>query len=398
MLKIGGRLAVVLPMELAHARYALPVLDYVRASFGKVVFLTFRTKLFPDLNENTLLLLAEDKGASGASFFLRDLSHPGELAAMQKQERAIEVGARLVEAHPITQGQERLVEYLVPKKARELYRQLKQLPRTSRLGELADVGIGYVTGANDFFHLLAADVMQWRIPERFLRPAVRKGKALTGLRFTKEDWSRAMTNKEAGYLLRIIGESKLPDAVQRYLDHGSKHGVPHTYKCRTRSPWYSVPHVHQPDAFLSYMSGATPRLVVNDAGVVASNALHLVRVHPAVPLPPPALSVLWQTSLVKLSVEIEGHALGGGMLKLEPTEAENVLVPVPPLGQIDDSLNHLAEELDILARQGKQRILQERVDHMVLQERLGLSSADCRILQGAADTLRERRYTRSVRA
>jgi hypothetical protein len=36
----------------------------------------------------------------------------------------------------------------------------------------------------------------------------------------------------------------------------------------------------------------------------------------------------WQTPLCQLSCEIEGHPLGGGMLKLEPGEAANVCLPL----------------------------------------------------------------------
>jgi adenine-specific DNA methylase len=82
-LRPGGRLAMVVPMEIAHAAYARPVLDYLRSSFGKSTFLTFRKKLFPDLSEDTLLLLAEDKGATPTGFLWRDLSHPGVLAGLR---------------------------------------------------------------------------------------------------------------------------------------------------------------------------------------------------------------------------------------------------------------------------------------------------------------------------
>ena len=46
MLRPGGRLAMVLPMEVGHAKYARPVLEHIRRSFGSATFLTFRKKLF----------------------------------------------------------------------------------------------------------------------------------------------------------------------------------------------------------------------------------------------------------------------------------------------------------------------------------------------------------------
>jgi hypothetical protein len=39
-----------------------------------------------------------------------------------------------------------------------------------------------------------------------------------------------------------------------------------------------------------------------------------------------AAAVAWQSSLTRLSTEIEGHPLGGGMLKLEPREAGQLLL------------------------------------------------------------------------
>jgi hypothetical protein len=141
------------------------------------------------------------------------------------------------------------------------------------------------------------------------------------------------------------------------------------------------------------MSGVTPRLVANDAGVVAPNSLHILRLHPHANLTSDAIAALWQTSLTRLSVEIEGHALGGGMLKLEPTEAENVAIPLP---QNDDlRLVELAEELDALVRGGKGKVAQSQVDTVILQHGLGLSQTDCRLLRTAAEILRDRRYARS---
>jgi hypothetical protein len=384
-------------MELAHAQYARPVLEYLRRSFGRVTFLTFRKKLFPDLSEDTLLLLAESRGECCRTFLCRDLPHAGALADVENRDRLPVRGTRKLSAESLADGRERLIEYLIPAKARALYRALKESGQGRRLGELADVGIGYVTGANSFFHLDREEAARRSLPRRFLRPAVRRGRALAGLRFTASDWHRAAEVGEAGYLLYIDRDGNLPESVRDYLRHGEALGVPRGYKCRTRSPWFRVPHVHQPDAFLSYMSGATPRLVANDAGAVASNSLHIVRLYPDAGVAREGLAALWQTSLTRLSVEIEGHPLGGGMLKLEPTEAGNVLVPWP--GDAGGAwLTRLAEELDISVRQQGNGAVPAGADTAILQERLGLSPSDCDLLRSAAETLRERRYCRSTPA
>jgi hypothetical protein len=262
--------------------------------------------------------------------------------------------------------------------------------RAQRLGALADVGIGYVTGANDFFHLNPRQVEKYSIPEEYVKPAIRRGRALAGLRFTRDDWRRAVEIQEAGYLLHIGKNQTLTKGVRKYLEEGEAREIPNGYKCRMRTPWFAVRNVYFPDAFLTYMSGAMPRLVANDAGAYAPNSLHIVRFHQSTRMAADSLAALWQTSLTRLSAEIEGHALGGGMLKLEPTEAENVLVPRLNARQIP-RLMELSSELDELARKIGDDAARSRADEVVLQEMIGLTKEECKLLQSAAITLSSRR-------
>jgi hypothetical protein len=141
------------------------------------------------------------------------------------------------------------------------------------------------------------------------------------------------------------------------------------------------------------MSGNMPGLVANDADAVAPNTLHIVRLFPDAKMTSDALAALWQTSLTRLSAEIEGHAMGGGMLKLEPTEAQSVLLAAPR--QRNGKLRQLAAELDALVRMGKDEAAQARADQVILRDDLGLGEADCRLLRTAAEHLRCRRYSRS---
>ena len=387
--KRGGRLAMVLPMEVAHAAYARPVLRFLEASFETVTFLTFRKKLFPDLSEDTLLLLAENRGAACSRFAIRDIAHAGVLADLQRFAALPLPETVEMDRAAVAAGEQRIIEYVLPREASELYARLKTSGAARRLGELADVGIGYVTGANEFFHLQPKEAIRWNIPEAYLRPAVLRGRALNGLSFGDHDWDDSVRAGEGRYLLQIGRGAELPADVMRYLDHGETLGVPKAYKCRTRSPWYRVPHVYQPDAFLSYMSGITPRLVANDAGAVAPNSLHILRLRSGVTVTAAQLAALWQTSLTRLSCEIEGHALGGGMLKIEPTEAERVLVAAGGEG-----LTALAHELDGMVRAGAAGEAQTQADDVILRRGLGLSAKDCRVLREAAETLGHRRYSR----
>src|SRR5262249_6349076 len=85
---------------------------------------------------------------------------------------------------------------------------------------------------------------------------------------------------------------------------------------------------------------------------------------------------------------------GGGMLKLEPTEAERVLV-ARPARTISAAID-LAQEMDSLARKGGHSEVEHFGNVKVLQNGLGLTAKDCGLLSDAAAELRGRRLGRSA--
>jgi len=213
---------------------------------------------------------------------------------------------------------------LLSPKALELYSSLAFSSKTFRLSDVARIGIGYVTGANDFFHLKPSLARRLGINDRFLFPAVRNGRDLMDNSISQETVIRWRSADDPHFLLRIKRDDAIPIAVQNYLDSAEGRIARESYKCRNRQPWYSVPDVQVPDAFLSYMSGLSPSLVANAAGCVATNSVHVVRLKPGIKVTD--LQYQWGDPLTQLSCEIEGHPLGGGMLKLEPREASRIVV------------------------------------------------------------------------
>ncbi|MDZ7705342.1 MAG: N-6 DNA methylase [Trueperaceae bacterium] len=384
-LREGGRLAMVVPIELAHAAYARPVLEHLTHTFRHVSLLTFRRPLFPHLSQETVLLLADGKDEPFVSLDWRDVEGIDALAALPTPLPR----CHTLDRHALASGRDRLTTRFVSPDAQQLYRTLSKT--SLRLGDVANISTGYVTGANTFFHLSDDDVRTWRLPSDVLRRAVFRSRALRGLRFTADDWHEAAQGGRAGYLLSL-DKRPLPEfdaQTQRYLRDGERSGAPRSYKCRRREYWYHVPRVYVPDAFLSYMSGSRPTLVSNDAGATAPNTLYLVELYGLAPLGQWTLTLLWHSSLCELSCELEGHALGDGMLKLEPAEAKRVLIP-----NVSADLRDLAGDVDRLLRNEQPDKARTLVDQAVLQDGLGLSARDCRLLYETAAQLRERRLYR----
>jgi hypothetical protein len=73
------------------------------------------------------------------------------------------------------------------------------------------------------------------------------------------------------------------------------------------------------------MSGETPQIIRNAARCVGTNSVHMVRMHKGELFR--TMQSGFDSILTRLSCEIEGHPLGGGLLKLEPREAQRLLIP-----------------------------------------------------------------------
>ncbi len=396
MVRPGGRLAMVLPAELTYAVYAAPVLSFLLGAFAEVSIVTFRSPLFADLNEATLLLLARDRGCGPGVLTSLDLQDATDLGGVRWDGRGALVGAAALDAGRLSRGEQRLSTQFLPASAAALWERVSADTRLARLGGLADVGIGYVTGANEFFHMSEGEVAQWSMPPQFLARAVVRSRALRGLSFTTADWQAGLDSGVTSNLLHVNGALELPRAVTAYLRHGETTGISAGYKCRHRRPWYAVPQVTSPDAFLTYMSHAVPRVVANPCGSVAPNTLHCVHLREGSGLDGAQLALLWCNSLTLLSCELEGHALGGGMLKLEPNEARRVLLPPLPAGWRTAGFQSAFAELDELSRAGRHDEVIDRVDREVLGDGLGLDSGDWTVLREATRLLRARRL-RKVR-
>jgi hypothetical protein len=318
LLKPDGRMAFVVPAEIGHAPYAAPLLEYLISHFATVQVVAVRSKLFPDLSEDCWLLYADGFGdaTNEIRFSITTQFKPTERPPREFLRVSVSEWRSI--------WNRRLRPFLMSKTARELYTDIAADKATARLGDVAAVGIGYVSGANDFFHLRPSEAARWGIPAAFLHPTVRNGRALPPSRVTPAVVERWKRDDEPILLLKLAKSGALPRSVTRYLDTEQGREARKAYKCRVRDPWYSVPDVQIPDFFLSYMSGREPSLVRNDAQCTCTNSVHSVRIKDQ-----SARHRLssWGSEIVQLSCELEGHPLGGGMLKVEPREAAQIVLP-----------------------------------------------------------------------
>ncbi len=340
LLKKGGRLAFIVPAEIGHASYATPLLRALAHSFDLVHIIAVKKKIFPDLSEDAWLLYADGFGGSTRTIGFSAVDHFEHFR--EPSAPMLRVGL-----DGLNQANGKLRRWLLPGAALELYEQFEASPDTYRMGSIADVGIGYVTGANDFFHLRPSQARAMNIPDGFLKVAVRRGEFLppsnTLTRGHVRSW---LANDEPVLLLHLNGNERLPGKIKDYLTSATAKKVREAYKCRNRDPWYAVPGVIVPDGFLTYMSGTNAQIVKNSAGCVATNSVHVVKLRNGHTFT--ALQNQWDNPVTTLSCEIEGHPLGGGMLKIEPGEARRILLSRVTAGKNREIANILHDGIQAM--------------------------------------------------
>lgn len=341
LLKPGGRMAFVVPAEIGHATYATPLLKCLCAHFERVGVVALREKLFPAISEDAWLLYCDGFGGCTSEI---------EWSCYERFSLCTQIAEpqRRITLSDWRNTESRLRPFLLPPRLLAAYQESADQPAVRVFSDLAHAGIGYVTGANDFFHLRPSEARLWGIPHHLLRVSVRKAEQLPNDTVSSSVVEQWLADDKSVLLLDLNCTGSLPEQVKRYLSTEDGERARRTYKCQNREPWYAVPDVTIPDGFLTYMSGRSASLVANAAGCVCTNSLHAVRLKAKV-----SLSVVqrgWRHPVCRLSCELEGHPLGGGMLKLEPGEVARTRLPLRNMNLSQSQEDQIEEGISLMQR------------------------------------------------
>src|SRR5262249_34706637 len=148
---------------------------------------------------------------------------------------------------------------------------------------------------------------------------------LTGTVLRDSEHKKLRNSGERVYLLNVTDDSKtaLSHGLKEFIRVGESLGHHLGYKCRIRQPWYRVPAVWVPDCFFFRQIYDFPRVVQNRTPATSTDTIHRMKCRQDAD----RIASNIYTHLTAASAEIEGRSYGGGVLELEPTEAERLLVP-----------------------------------------------------------------------
>ena len=382
-LKAGGRLGLVLPAELLTVNYAAPVRRYLFDHFRSVDLVMFDEQVFPNAEADALLLLADGYRQG-----------PTDQAVIRSARNA----AALTTLAPgqswtPTDPSAKWTIGLVDPDASFALQVLRDQESLTTLKAWGDTSLGMVTGNNTYFTMSpqrARDLGLGR--SELLRISPPGSSHLRGLAMTRQKLDALGQAGRATWM--FYPDDQPSSAAAAYIKDGLRTGVHEAYKCRVRQTWYKVPLLPPSDLLLTCMNADTPRLVTNSAHARHLNSVHGVRLKPEVrDIGNELLSLASLNSATLLSAELVGRAYGGGVLKIEPREAD--VWAMPSFTMVCENAGVLREAKGAVSRhldRGELARAVAIIDDIVLKD-LGKSAREA--LRGARAVLSGRRTSRS---
>lgn len=380
LLNENGRLGMVIPAELFQVKYASEARQFLSDFFPHLGIVTFEKLVFPDIQQEVVLLLAE-KGGETTGIQVVELGDLDELAEFDPD------GLYSAELKEMDHSTEKWTQYFLSQAEISLLREMRARPDVTMSGEILDVDVGIVTGQNKFF-IVNKEQAQEKQLEPHLERIVSRSAHLQGAMFSANDW---FANVEQNYPALFFSPpeqamEKLPASIQEYIRSGEAQEYHTGYKCRIRSMWYIVPSVWIPDAFMLRQVHGYPKLILNDAEATCTDTIHRVRfingVHPKVAV------CAFLNSLTFAFSEVTGRSYGGGVLTFEPSEAESLPIPLRGAENLDIKL------IDTHLRNNDIEAVLDITDRVLLIDGMGLSEKVAQDLRNIWRKLRDRRINR----
>lgn len=385
-LRPGGRLAFVLPAELLSVNYAAPVRKFLFSRFRRVQLVLFDEQVFPEAEADVVLLLADGY-----------LDGPTSHATIHQTKNA----ATLVTLGPgqswtPTDPAAKWTSSLIDAETVDLLQSLSESGLYTNLEAWGDTTLGMVTGNNKYFTLSPQRVTELGLrPDELLSVSPPGSSHLRGLSLSSAQLRKLGNDGNAIYLFYPTDPPS--KAAAAYIADGHRTGVDTAYKCRVRKTWYRVPLVSPADLLLTCMNADTPRITENAAKARHLNSVHGVYLKEAYRvLGRELLPLASLNSVTLLHAEMVGRAYGGGILKIEPKEADVWAMPSPTMvASRVDALREVKQSVAKLLDKGRLLDAVKLIDQAILGDG-EVSATQMAAVRNARAELAKRRNLRAA--
>jgi hypothetical protein len=358
-----------------HADYAKPLLNALASERGEVQLIRISERLFAGVQERTVVLLIDRTKPSGGSVVYRQIAN---LEGLRRALRRPPRRPHATREDASNDNQNPRLPWRLTRAEAAVWEEICAEEVVRSLSELVKIRIGVVTGANSFVVRSEPEVAGLGAAVDSVA-IVSRGAWLRGPRWTRRAQAR-MAGKPSRLVLFPGGESRLTEAARADLRRAEEEGLNLRSQCARRLPWYSITDTTAPDLFLPYMASQPPRLISNQAKATCTNTVHRVWLLPQVELEAESIAAASWTTLYRLSAELVGRSYGGGVLKLEPNGATQLVLPALDCKGL---VCEIEAALEVDGIEAARRI----ADRRLLVEGLGISAKAVAKLEAAAERL-----------
>ncbi|MFX0196307.1 MAG: class I SAM-dependent DNA methyltransferase [Candidatus Hodarchaeota archaeon] len=347
-LRTGGNLVAILPWSFLHADFAIRVRRIILDKFRELQVVVIGKRIFKKVEERVLVLTGKEFGYSTSEIGISySPCIPEDKISWKQISREI--------------WQNSLWRSFATADIHKILSEININPGYKPLSHFARVRIGTVTGANNFFILKKDDAKRMILPKRILKPIIRRSGDLRKLVISSSD-------NIQDFLLLIPENMKLPPPLKAYIETGKNKHINKRCHSLKRKKWYSIKNQIPPDGFFHYMTKEMPFIVFNPDGILSTNTIHNLDFLDAVDENTKKwIQFSMLTSISQLSIELLGRTYGGGVLKIEPTAANKILV-YP--GNGDRFPADLENDLNRLLIDGKHREAMKHADRWMVNNSL----------------------------
>lgn len=332
VLRQGGAIFFVLPMEFLQVQYAEKLRLYLEKKFNIIHIISFQKFIFPAIEQEVCLVYLTNRVQCPPQILYHiyedaDQRQPISTNIIQKNKPLQKWSNAVLTDTEITLLKERSAEYTA----------------VAKTGMIAP---GIVTGGNRYFILTADQVKEYHC-KAYVLPILQKSSFVTNNTIVIDNgvMTSLHENNKPMYLLNLSDRKEvLPLALMDYLNWAGEQKVDGValkkrYKCINRTPWYGVPIVKKGGVVFFKRYGQLPRLYINEADIHTTDAGYHIRLKDN--YQKESFVFCFYNSMTLAQCEYNGRYYGGGVRELVPSEFKKITVPYETIGE--DDLNRLKQ-------------------------------------------------------
>ena len=382
LLKEKGKIGFVIPAELLQVSYAQQLREFLAHFYNKINIISFEKLVFPDIQQEVVLLLCEKNGNDShliEHLELRDASELDKLDVSRLKSPTKKIDFK----------SNKWTYYFLEQEEINFLEKIATTRKVPTIESYANVEVGITTGSNDYFTVPLPVVEAYDLKE-YAKPMVGRSVQVNSIIFTKEDWQLNRQTKAKAHLLVFPAKEKINGhkGANSYIKLGESMGINKGYKTGIRDDWFVIPSIKLSEALFIRRNNLYPRLILNEANAYTTDTMH--RVFMKKDTNKNAFIASFYNSLSLAFSEIVGRSYGGGVLELMPSEAGKILLPY----SVENA--NLLSTIDIMMREKKSiDTILKITNEQILKNGYGLTDKEIKLADNIWKKLSARRLNRS---